>query len=101
MHLFKIKFLDWGHHLDLALQIITIFSNEELSDIIKIIKSLTDSGLLIKGVTKTVQNEIKQPKTGIFRYVNVYIMQEFIRKYVNRKRCVKTRQITDSRQRNN
>ena len=74
MHLFKIKFLDWGHHLDLALRIITIFSNEELSDIIKIIKSLTDSGLLIKGVTKTVQNEIKQPKSEIFRYVSRYIM---------------------------
>ena len=74
MHLFKIKFLDWGHPLDLAMRIITIFSNEELSDIIKIIKSITDFGLLIKGVTKTVQNEIKQPKSGIFRYVSRYIM---------------------------
>ena len=38
------------------------------------IKSITDFGLLIKGVTKTVQNEIKQPKSGIFRYVSRYIM---------------------------
>ena len=36
-----------------------IFSNEELNDIIKIIKSLKDSGLLIRGVTETVENEVK------------------------------------------
>ena len=34
-----------------------IISNDEIHDIIKIIKSLEASGLLIKGVTKTVQNE--------------------------------------------
>ena len=33
-----------------------------MEDIIKIIKSLKDSGLLLKGVTKTVQNEIKEQK---------------------------------------
>ena len=33
-----------------------IVSNDEIHDIIKIIKSLEDSGLLIKGVTGTVQN---------------------------------------------
>ena len=31
-----------------------IISNDEIYDIIKIIKSLKDSGLLLKGVTKTV-----------------------------------------------
>ena len=33
-------------------------------DIIKIVKSLEDSGLLLKGVTKTVQNEVKEQKGG-------------------------------------
>ena len=32
--------------------------------IIKIVKSLEDSGLLLKGVTETVQNEVKEQKGG-------------------------------------
>ena len=31
---------------------------------IKIVKSLEDSGLLLKGVTETVQNEVKEQKGG-------------------------------------
>ena len=41
-----------------------IISNNELHDIIKIVKSLKDSGLLLEGVTKTVQNEVKEQKGG-------------------------------------
>ena len=37
-----------------------IISNDEIEDIIKIVKSLEDSGLLLKGVTKTVPNEVKE-----------------------------------------
>ena len=33
-----------------------------MEDIIKIVKSLENSGLLLKGVTETVQNEVKEPK---------------------------------------
>ena len=33
-----------------------------MEDIIKIVKSLKDSGLLLKGVTKTVPNEVKEQK---------------------------------------
>ena len=33
-----------------------------MNDIIKIIKYLEDSGLLLKGVTETVQNEVKEQK---------------------------------------
>ena len=43
---------------------ILIISNDEIGDIIKIIKSLEDSGLLLKGVTETVQNEVKEQKGG-------------------------------------
>ena len=35
-----------------------------MEDIINIVKSLEDSGLLLKGVTKTVQNELKEQKGG-------------------------------------
>ena len=42
-----------------------IISNDEIHDIIKIVKSLEDSGLLLKGVTETVQNEVKKTKRRI------------------------------------
>ena len=39
-------------------------SNYEIEDIIKIVESLQDSGLLLKWVTETVQNEVKEQKGG-------------------------------------
>ena len=36
-----------------------------MDDVIKIVKSLEDNGLLIKGVTETVTNEAKEQKGGI------------------------------------
>ena len=41
---------------------VLIISNDEIEDIIKIIKSLEDSGLLLEGITETVQNEVKEWK---------------------------------------
>ena len=41
-----------------------IISNDEMEDIIKIVKSLEDSGLLLKRVTETDQNEVKEQKGG-------------------------------------
>ena len=35
-----------------------------MEDIIKIVKYLEDSGLLLKGATETVQNEVKEQKAG-------------------------------------
>ena len=43
---------------------VLIISNDEIEDIIEIVKSLEDSGLLLKGVTETVQNEVKEQKGG-------------------------------------
>ena len=39
-----------------------IFSNEEMDDIMKIVKSLKESGLLIKGVIETIETEAKNKK---------------------------------------
>ena len=36
-----------------------IKSNDEMEDINKIVKSLKDSGLLLKGASETIQNEAK------------------------------------------
>ena len=44
---------------------VLIISNDEIGDIIKIVKSLEDCGLFLKGVTETVQNEIKEQKRGL------------------------------------
>ena len=41
-----------------------IISNKDIDDLIKIVKSLEDSGLLLKGITESVQNEIKEQKGG-------------------------------------
>ena len=35
-----------------------------MEDIIKIVKSFEDSGLLLKGVSEIIQNEVKEQKEG-------------------------------------
>ena len=39
-----------------------IISNDEMEDFIVIVKSLEDSGLLLKGVSETIQNKAKGQK---------------------------------------
>ena len=39
-------------------------SNDEMKDIIKIVESLEDSGLLSEGVSETIWNEAKEQKGG-------------------------------------
>ena len=46
-----------------------IISNDEINDIIKILKCLEDSGLLLKGFTETVQNEVKEQKGGFLSMI--------------------------------
>ena len=51
------KTLSSGHGLDIAQRTKTLLkSNKEMEDI-KIVKPLEDSGLIIKGVTQTIENE--------------------------------------------
>ena len=49
------KILGSGHNNNTAL----IISNDEMDDILKIVKSLEDSGVLLKGVSETIQREAK------------------------------------------
>ena len=58
MQLFKIKFFDQVQYL--------IVSNEEMEDIMKIVKSLEESGLLIKGINEIIIKRCKRPKRRIF-----------------------------------
>ena len=59
------KILGPGHPLDLAPphnNTILIISNDEMDDILKIVKSLEDCGLLLKGVSETIQHEAKEQR---------------------------------------
>ena len=41
-----------------------IIWNEDMNDIMKIIQASEDSNILLKGATKTIKNETKEPKGG-------------------------------------
>ena len=41
-----------------------IIEQEDMNDIIKIIKALENSGILLKGVSKTIENETKEQRGG-------------------------------------
>ena len=41
-----------------------IIPNEEMEDIMKIVRSLEKSGLLIQGTSETIKNETKEQKDG-------------------------------------
>ena len=54
---------------DLEKQATLIISNEEMNDTMKMVKLLEESGLLIKGVSETVEIESKRTKWRISQYV--------------------------------
>ena len=59
------KNLGSGHPLDSAWHTTTlIIPNGEMEDIIKIVKCLEDSGLLLKEVSETIQNEVEEQNGG-------------------------------------
>ena len=41
-----------------------IISNDDMQDLLQIVKSLVDSGILLDGITETVKNEAKEQKGG-------------------------------------
>ena len=45
----------------------SIISNEEMNDIMKTIRSLEESGLLIKSFSETIKNKINEQKGGFLR----------------------------------
>ena len=52
------KSLRSGHNTTL------VISNDEMEDILKIVISLEDSGLLLEGVSETIKNKAKEQKEG-------------------------------------
>ena len=42
-----------------------IISNDDMQDLLKVVKSLEDSDILLNGITETVKNEVKEQKGGL------------------------------------
>ena len=61
-----------------------IISNKEMNNIMKIAKSVEDFGLLIKGVSETIQNQAKEKKRRISQYVIRCFRCYFITKSINK-----------------
>ena len=53
------KILGSGNHTRL------IISNDDMQDLLKMVKSLEDSGILLNRITETVKNEFKEQKGGL------------------------------------
>ena len=53
-----------------------IISNEEMDNIIKIVKSFKESGLLIKDVSETIKNETKEQKVCFMFWSNLILKQD-------------------------
>ena len=51
----------WGKGLD---NVSLVISNQEISDILKIIQALEENGLLVHGTTETTKSEVKEQKGG-------------------------------------
>ena len=48
-----------------------IIEQEDVNDIMKIIKALENSGILLKGVSKTIENETKEQIGGFLRFLHL------------------------------
>ena len=59
-----------------------VIEQEDMNDIMKIIEALENSGILLKGVTKTIENETKEQRG---RFLSM-LLRTFIRKLVNRRK---------------
>ena len=55
------KILGYGHNNNTTL----IISNYEMDDILKIVKPIENSGVLLKGVSGTFENEAKEQRGGL------------------------------------
>ena len=61
-----------------------VINNEELNDIMKIVQALEDQNILLKGVTKTIKNDINNQKGGAIGHIcldlDIYRTGQGIRK---------------------
>ena len=65
-----------------------IISNEEMNDIMKIVQALEDSDILLKEVTKTIQNEKKEQKRGFLRMLSGTLGASLLKNLLSEKGIV-------------
>ena len=73
-----------------------IISNEEMNDIMKIIKSIKESGFLTKGVGEIIKNEAKKQKGGFFRMLLGTLGASLLRNLLTGKRAITMSQRRDT-----
>ena len=67
-----------------------INSNEEMNDVMKIVQALEDSNILLKGVTKTIKNKIKEQKGGFLSMLLGTLSASLLRNLLAGKGIVRT-----------
>ena len=69
-----------------------IKSNDEMKGIIEIVKTLEDFGLVLKGVSKTIQNEAKEQKQRFFSMLLGTLGASLLRNILAEKKAIATSQ---------
>ena len=67
-----------------------IISNKEINDTMKIIKSLEEPGLLIKGISETMKNEAKKQKGGFLGKLLVNLAADLLENILTGKGTITT-----------
>ena len=70
-----------------------IISNDEMDDILKIVKSLEDSGVLLNGFSETIQHEAKEQRGGflsmLFGTLGAFLLCDILPKGLSGKGVIK------------
>ena len=66
-----------------------VIPDEEMNDIMKIVKALEDSNILLKGVTKTIKSEIKEQKGGFLSMLLGTLGASLLGNLLTRRRFVR------------
>ena len=63
------KIVGSGNHATL------IISTDDMQNLLKIVKSIEDSGILLDGITETVKKEVKEQKCGFLSMLLSHLLQ--------------------------
>ena len=68
----KKKIVGSGNHATL------IISTDDMQNLLKIVKSIEDSGILLDGITETVKKEVKEQKCGFLSMLLSTLVASFL-----------------------
>ena len=71
-----------------------LISNYEMEDILKIVKSLKDSGILLEGVSETIKNEAKEQKGGFLHVLLGTLVASLLKNMLAGKGFIRVREGT-------